>query len=119
MRKRKKKSEKQSIDTGNRPNGRAPVKRVAAGRESFLILTTFQVWNWRDDAEHRSDTIFRQFMSDQLEKKIVSSKVPTDEAELDRHIQLMKDDLGLQLTREDFKFNPALRTLGKYLANNL
>ena len=79
-----------------------------------------QVWNWPDDAEHRSDEIFRPFMRDQLEKKFVSSKVPSDEAEFDAHIELLKDDLGLHhLTREDFEFNPALRTLGKYLANNL
>ena len=92
----------------------APELRTALAA-GYSLLRVYESWLF-----DRSDcTLLREMIMHFLLVKIKASKLPTDDAERERHIKQVNDACGCKLTAEDFSFNPSLRCIAKIALNSM
>ena len=88
-----------------------------AVQKGYRVVEMTELWNWRP--ERRTKDLFKDMIRDQYVKKAKASKFPSEprkqQALLDEYMEVM----GIQLRKEDFQENKALRALAKFSLNNL
>lgn len=102
-----------------------PMKRVVLTSAEFQVAVREAAYHcthvYRIDFYKPRYDLFRSFIREWLRLKIVSGAQPykEDEAAFEEYQSELSRRLEIQVQKEDFQFNPSLRTLAKLVLNSL